>query len=184
MRPFLSVLLVTTLTASGVPQAVPASDRIPLVTPVEIELLENISSETLHAGQQVTFKLSQDLEANGEKLLPAGTPLTGTVLTASAARHWGKAGAFNLKLEPLKLADGTEVRLDFHRPTRLSTRAEKANEDVLTTMAAMYYFELIPVALLAASRKGKPFKVRAGERYRVYVVAVEAAQTSKDSPQH
>jgi hypothetical protein len=181
MRPFLSVLLVISLTATGVPQAVPASDRIPLVTPVEIELLENISSETLHAGQQVTFKLSQDLEANGEKLLPAGTPLTGTVLKASAARHWGKAGAFDLKLGPLKLADGTGIRLDFHRPTRLSTRAEKTNEDILTTIDAMYYFPLIPVALLAGSRKGKPFKVRAGERYRVYVVGVEDAAASTGS---
>jgi len=45
----------------------------------------------------------------------------------------------------------------------------------------MYYFPLIPVALLASSRKGKPFKVRAGERYRVYVVGVEDAQTPKDS---
>jgi len=175
MRAFLSVLLVISLVGSGFAQAVPASDRIPLITPVEIELLENISSETLHAGQQVTFKLSQDLEANGEKLLPAGTPLTGTVATANAAKHWGKAGVFDLKLEPLKLVDGTEVRLDFHRPTRVSTRAEKTNEDILTTIDAMYYFPLIPVALLAGSRKGKPFKVRAGERYRVYVVGVEDA---------
>jgi hypothetical protein len=180
MRPFLSVLLVIALTVSGFPQAVPASDRIPLVTPVEIELLENISSETLHAGQKVAFKLSQDLEANGEKLLPAGTPLAGTVATAKASGHWGKAGAFDLKLEPLKMADGTEIRLDFHRPTRVSTRAEKANENVLATLNAMYYFPLIPVALLSSSRKGKPFKVRAGERYRVYVVGVEDAQTSKD----
>ena len=182
MRPFLSVLLVISLAASGVPQAVPASDRIPLVTPVEIELLENVSSETLHAGQSVAFKVSHDMEANGEKLLPAGTPLTGTVAAANASGHWGKAGAFDLKLEPLKLADGTEVRLDFHRPTRVSTRAEKANEDVLTTMAAMYYFPLIPVALLSSSRKGKPFKVRAGERYRVYVVGVEEPTKATDSP--
>jgi len=181
MRPFLSLLLVMAVTTSGFPQRVPASDRIPLITPVEIELLENVSSETLHAGQSVAFKLSQDLEANGEKLLPAGTPLTGTVATANASRHWGKAGAFDLKLDPLKMADGTEIRLDFHRPTRVSTRAEKVNEDMLTTMAAMYYFPLIPVALLASSRKGKPFKVRAGERYRVYVVGVEDAQTPKDS---
>ncbi|HMK23993.1 MAG TPA: hypothetical protein VK466_16785 [Terriglobales bacterium] len=191
MRPFLSVLLVIALSASsfpqamptsGLPQTVPASDRIPLVTPVEIELLENISSETLHAGQSVAFKLSQDLEANGEKLLPAGTPLTGTVATANASGHWGKAGAFDLKLEPLKLGDGTLIRLDFHRPTRVSTHAEKTVESVGTAMVMTYYFPLIPVALLAGSRKGKPFKVRAGERYRVYVVGVEEPAKATDSP--
>jgi hypothetical protein len=182
MRPFLSVLLSIALTTIGFPQAVPSSDRIPLVTPVEIELLENISSETLHAGQSVGFKLSQDLEANGEKLLTAGTPLAGTVTTANAAGHWGKAGAFDLKLEPLKLADGTEVRLDFHRPTRLSTREEKTTENIGTAIAATYYFPLIPAALLVGSRKGKPFRVRAGERYRVYVVGVEEPSKTTDSP--
>jgi len=173
MRPFLSVLLMAALSASGLQQVVPASDRLPLLTPVEIELLENISSETLHAGQSVAFKLSQDLEGNGEKLLPAGTPLTGTVAASNAAGHWGKAGAFDLKLEPLNLADGAKVRLDFHRPTRLNTRKEKTGEGIGTAIMATYYFPLIPVALLASSRKGKPFKVRAGERYRVYVVGME-----------
>jgi hypothetical protein len=192
MQGSLSMVLVISLTAGAIPQTataasfpqtVPASDRIPLVTPVEIELLESVSSETLHAGQSVAFKLSQDLEAHGEKLLAAGTPVRGTVATANAAGHWGKAGAFDLKLEPLKLADGTEIRLDFHRPTRVSTRAEKANEGVQTTLVAMYYFPLIPVALQAGSRKGKPFKVRAGERYRVYVVGVSEPANATDSPQ-
>jgi hypothetical protein len=182
MRPFLSWLLIASLTASGFPQTVPASDRIPLVTPVEIELTENVSSETLHAGQSVAFKLSQDLEANGERLLPAGTLLTGTVMTANASGHWGKAGAFDLKLEPLKLVDGTEIRLDFHRPTRVSTRSERTGESIGTAIMATYYFPLIPVALLAGSRKGKPFKVRAGERYRVYVVGVEEPAKTTDSP--
>jgi hypothetical protein len=182
MRPFLSVLLMVSLTTSGFPQTVPTSDRIPLITPVEIELLENISSETLHAGQSVPFKLVRDLEANGEKLLPAGTPLTGTVATANASGHWGKAGAFDLKLNALKLPDGTEIRLDFHRPTRLNPRPEKTGETIVAAMTLTYYFPLIPVALLGASRKGKPFKVRAGERYRVYVVGVEEAAPTTESP--
>jgi len=104
------------------------------------------------------------------------------VMAANAAGHWGKAGAFDLRLDPLKLADGTQIRLDFHRPTRVRTRGEKAGEDVLTSMVLMYYFPLIPVALLTSSRKGKPFKVRAGERYRVYVVGVEEPAKTTDSP--
>lgn len=181
MRPFLAVLLSILLGVSGLTQTVPTSDRIPLATGVEIELLESLSSESLHAGQAVHFKLVKDLETNGEKWLAAGTPLSATVTNANPAGHWGKAGAFGLQLDPLKLADGTEVRLDFHRPTRENTRGEKTGEAIGTTLMLTYYFPLIPVALLSGSRKGKPFKIRAGERYLVYVVGVEDAPAATDS---
>jgi hypothetical protein len=39
------------------------------------------------------------------------------------------------------------------------------------------------VALIAGSRKGKPFKIRAGERYLVYVTGTEApAATESPKP--
>lgn len=179
MRPCLSAVLILSLTWFGLAQAIPPGDLIPLGTGVEIELLENISSETLQAGESVPFKLVRAVEADGTTLLEAGTPFKGTVASANAARHWGKAGAFDLKLEALKLADGNQIRLDFHRPTRLNTRPEKTGETIGTAIMMTYYFPLIPVALLSGSRKGKPFKIRAGERYLVYVVGVEGAPTTE-----
>jgi len=173
MRLFLSVLLVFSLLRSSLEQTVPPGDLIPLGTGIEIELLENISSESLQAGQTVSFKLVGALEAHGVRLLPADTPFNGTVTAANRSGHWGKAGAFDLKLEPLKLGDGTQVRLDFHRPMRLNARGEKTGEAIGTALVMTYYFPLIPAALIAGSRKGKPFKVRAGERYLVYVTGVE-----------
>lgn len=173
MRTFLSMALTVSLTWFGVAQSAPV-EPVPAGTGVEIELLESISSETLQAGQSVPFKLVRALESNGTTLLPAGTRLTGTVTSANAARHWGKAGAFDLKLEPLKLADGTLVKVDFPRPAKVNARGERTGENVATGIALAYYFPLIPVALIAGSRKGKPFKIRAGERYLVYVTAAEA----------
>jgi hypothetical protein len=182
MRPFLSVLLAFSLLRLSFAQAVPPGDLIPLGTGVEIELLENISSESLQAGQPVSFKLVGPLEAHGVRLLPADTPFSGTVTAANRSGHWGKAGAFDLKLEPLKLADGTQVRLDFHRPTRLNARAEKTGETIGTALVMTDYFPLIPVALIAGSRKGKPFKIRAGERYLVYVTGVEGLAAGEAPP--
>jgi hypothetical protein len=175
MRPLLSVVLMFSLASSGLAQGVPPRDRIPPQTGVEIELVESISSETLQVGQTIPFKLVRDLESDGAMLLPAGTPFTGTVTSANAAKHWGKAGAFDLKFNPLKLQDGTLVRLDFHHPAKLNARGEKTGENIGGTLAMAYYFPLIPAALIMASRKGKPFKIRAGERYLVYVTGTEAA---------
>ena len=182
MRRVLSGFLIFAFLQFCFAQAVPPGDLVPLGTGVEIELLENISSETLKAGQSVPFKLVGDLKPHETVLLPAETRFNGTVAAANASGHWGKAGAFDLKLEPLKLADGTTVRLDFHRPVRRNTRGEKTGEAIGSALVLTYYFPLIPVALISGSRKGKPFQIRSGERYLVYVVGVDGPPTETAKP--
>jgi hypothetical protein len=183
MRPFLSVVLILSLADCGFPQAVPPGEVVPTGTGVEIELLENVSSESLKAGQSVPFKLVHALEVNGVSLLTAGTQFSGTVTSANPSGHWRRAGAFDLKLDPLKLGDGALVRVDFHRPARVNARGEKTGETIGSAIVMAYYFPLIPVALIAGSRKGKPFKIRAGERYLVYVTGTEApAATESPKP--
>ena len=173
MRAFVSAILVISIIRLSFAQTQPPSEIVPRNTPVEIELLDNLSSETLLVGQLIPFKLVKALEANGVELLAANTPFSGMVTQANASAHWGKAGAFNLKLEPLTLKDGTLVHVDFYRPTPLRTKGEKAAEAVGTALVLTYYFPLIPLALATGSRKGKPFRIRAGERYLVYVTGVE-----------
>lgn len=183
MRQFLPIALSLLLVRFQFAQIESATGVVARGTGVEIELLESVSSESLHAGQNVPFKLVRPLEANGVALLAAGTPFNGKVTKVDAAGHWRKAGAFDLTLEPLKLADGTLVHVDFHRPPRLNARREKVDENTETGIAMMYYFPLMPaVALIAGSRKGKPFKIRAGERYLVYVTGTEAAPAATEPP--
>lgn len=183
MRAFLSVVTICSLLWFSFAQEVPANDLIPLGSGVEIELLQSISSESLHPGQVVPFKLVVPLEAHGIQLLPADSRFDGKVNAANPSGHWGKAGAFDLRLEPLKLPNGTEVRLDFHRPKRLKERGEKTGEVIGGSILMTYYFPLIPVALIGGARKGKPFKIRAGERYLVYVVGVEAPAKELPKPE-
>lgn len=182
MRPLLSFVLVFSLVWPGLAQTVPSQYRVTPQTEVEIELLESISSETLQVGQTVPFQLVRDLQSDGVSLLPAGTGFTGTVTSATSAKHWGKAGAFDLKFNPLKLQDGTLVRLDFHHPAKLNARGEKTGETIASAMVLTYYFPLIPVAMIVASRKGKPFKIRAGERYLVYVTGTEPPAAGPAQP--
>lgn len=178
MRPFLSVVLILALPYYEFAQTMPPGE-VPTGTGVEIELLDNISSESLKAGQSVPFKLAHALEVKGSMLLPAGTQFSGTVTSANPSGHWGKAGAFDLKLDPLKLAGGALVRIDFHRSTRVNARGEKTGETIGSAVVMTYYFPLIPVALIAGSRKGKPFKIRSGERYLVYVTGTEASAVTE-----
>jgi hypothetical protein len=182
MRSFLSLVLTISLTWSAVAQTTAGMNQIPAGTEVEIELLESISSETLHAGQTVPFKIVRSIEANGTMLLAAGTTFAGTVTRANPAGHWGKAGAFDLKLEPVKLSDGVPVRMDFYRPAKVNARGEKTTQTLENALTLAYYFPLIPVALIGGARKGKPFTIRAGERYLVYVTGTESPVTEPANP--
>ena len=182
MRPLLSIVLTISLVCSGFAQVASSMDAFHPGTEVEIELLEDLSSETLQAGQLVSFKVVRALENSAGTLLPAGTGFTGTVTSAHAAGHWGKAGAFDLKLGHLKLTNGTLAYLDFHRPAKLNDRGEKTGEALETGMAMTYCFPLIPAAVIAGAHKGKPFKIRAGERYLVYVTEMATAATDLANP--
>jgi hypothetical protein len=178
MRRLLTLLVITALVRTQFAQVVIPAISVPPGTGVEIELLQDVSSETLKAGQVIPFKLVRPLQFHGETLLPAGTAATGIVEKVKTSGKWGKSGAFNLTLQPLKLADGTLIPIDFPRPHKKSEKAEKAGERTAETMALTYYFPLIPVALIVGSRKGKPFNIRSGERYLVYVTSTEAPAAS------
>src|SRR5438309_10318682 len=108
MRRVLSVFLVFSLWQLSWAQEVPPGDLLPLGTSVEIELLEHISSETLQAGEPVSFKLVGALAPHGVVLLPSDTRFNGTVRAANPSGHSGKAGGIELILEPTKPADGSE----------------------------------------------------------------------------
>ena len=174
----LALLLSSALAQFQFAQVTTQGASVPPGTGVEIELLQDVSSETLKAGQSIPFKLVRPIEISGETLLPAGTPATGTVEAVQTSGHWGKNGALDLALQPLKLADGTLVRIDFPRPQKKSEKKEKAGERTASAMVLASYFPLIPVALISGARKGKPFTIRSGERYLVYVTSSEAASAS------
>jgi len=174
MRRLLALLLNIALVQAQLPQAANSVVSVPRGLGVEIELLQDVSSETLKAGQTVPFKLVRPIEVNGETLLPAGTSATGVVEAVQTSSHWGKGGAFDLTLQPLQLADGTLVHIDFPRPQKKSEQAENVGRRTTAVMYYSYYFPLIPVALIAHARRGKPFTIRSGERYLVYVTSTKA----------
>ncbi len=182
MRRVLALLLGTVLAQNDFGQTTAQPISVPRGTGVEIELMQDVSSDSLKSGQSIPFKLVRPIELNGETLLPAATPATGVVETVRTSGHWGKSGALDLKLQPLKLVDGTLVHLDFYRPQRKGEKMEKTTTGIGATMFFAYYFPLIPVALVAKARKGKPFVIRSGERYLVYVTSTEALPAESAKP--
>jgi hypothetical protein len=146
---------------------------IPAQTAVEIELLETVSSESLHVGQPVRFKVVTPVMVGGTTVIAAGTPVEGEVRAGHASGAWQRAGWFDLGLKPLLLADGTRVTLDFQRPKVRGVKAEQTGAAIVGGVGLAYYFPLIPVVLIESAKHGKPYNIRAGERYLVQVIASE-----------
>jgi hypothetical protein len=164
--------------AAGFPQTAPPA-VLPDHTPVEIELGETISSETLHAGQQIRFKVLRDVIGPGGTVLPAGMSVTGEVSEVQSAGAFRKAGSFELRLRPLRLDDGSTVQLEFPRPKIRSAKGEKTATGIAAVPVLMYYFPFIPFAVVENSKKGAAYTVRAGERYLVYSVSLGKFATAR-----
>lgn len=155
---------------------------VPVNTPVEIELLESLSSQTLRAGQEIAFKVVSPVSFDGQTVIAAGTPLKGEVRAAQKAGAFRKAATLQLALKPLRLENGSIVQLDFPHPRVQSAKKEKAATGVVAAPVLFYYFPLIPFAIAENAKKGAALTIRAGERYRVYVVEPGTAPEEQPAP--
>jgi hypothetical protein len=173
MQRLLALVLVCTLLPTGGAQTGIERGVIPPHTAVEIELLENLSSETLHAGQSVSFKIVRPVEVDGVTVMTAGMRIPAEVRTVRSSGAWRKSGYFDLVFKPVPLKNGYIVQLDFYRPKLLGTKGDKTVSAIETSAGVVYAFPLLPFMVAAASRRGRPYTVRSGERYLVYVVASE-----------
>lgn len=149
---------------------------IPLHTAVEIKILEDISSQTLRAGQTIAFDVDHDVLSHGATVIAEGTRVMGEVTQVKAAGVAGRPGSLDLALKPIRLADGSMVQLDFYRPKRRSGKGEKTAYGIAAPFVLFYYWPLLPIAAVQESRNhGQPYLVKAGERYLVYVVSTQPA---------
>lgn len=175
MSRLLALLLSVALGQLQVAQTTNQAPSVPPGTGVEVELLQDISSQTLREGQAILFRLVRPIEVKGETLFTAGTPVTAIVETVQKAGHWKKNGAFELRLQPLKLADGSLMHIDFARSQKKSETGEKVGTGVEAAAGFAEDYPYLLVLPILKARKGKEFSIRSGERYLVYVTSTGAA---------
>lgn len=117
------------------PQAQPTSAccRLPALLPVELVLLEDVSSKTAYSGMSVRLALAQPLYFTDSLGLPAGTPVEGLVIHSAAKGMAGKPGELLLGAQRIRLQDGSEIRL---RSFKLAPARGKNNETLANATTA------------------------------------------------
>ena len=100
--------------ATGLVAQAPSAERKVKVEKgqlLEMELVTPISSATATVGQQVIFRLTEPLEADGETVLPAGSELTGRVTKAEKAGPNCRPGKLEWQLDDAKTSEGSTIPL-------------------------------------------------------------------------
>jgi len=80
-------------------------------TPVCLLVTETVSSTTAKAGDHVTFRVDNDLSAQGLTVVSPGTKIDATLRKVQRPRSWVLDAGLGFSLDTLRLVDGQTVAL-------------------------------------------------------------------------
>ena len=136
---------------------------IPDGTPVEIEVVENVSSEAVEEGSIIGFAVVQPVQVNGVTVIERGAPARGRVTKVKKARHWGRAGKLIWTVQDAHTVDGQKIPLRLSKEVEGGGSSGKVAAAVVVT--AVVFF---PAAPLWGLKKGKKAVIPAGTRVTAF----------------
>ncbi len=137
----------------------PVSVAIPRMTPVVVELLATLSSETSTNGDHFALRLAEPIVIDGVTVVPAGTPGEGEVIHAKRKGGMGAAGELILTARFLQL-DGQQIPL---RSMRVGGAAD-SRIDTVNSIGMASAATLPLVALVGFFIEGGALTVAEGSR--------------------
>ncbi|MCK8825549.1 hypothetical protein [Fuchsiella alkaliacetigena] len=113
-----SVLVFLFLTASTLSQEAWANNKVLLEegTTVKLETVEelnsdNISSFYLSSGNQVRFRVIEDVEVDDNVVIEAGEIAFGDIVNVESTSNPLRIGGLNIKVKSVESVDGTKINL-------------------------------------------------------------------------
>lgn len=140
-----------------------STDVLQSGTPVKLALQENLSSGDARPGQQVAFKVVDDVIVNGYLLISHGALAKGTVTEARAKRRMGRAGKLDIGIDYVLLADGEHAALSATKDSKGNGRGAAVTVGVAAT--AIVFFPAAPLFLLM---QGKDVKIPEGSQVTAF----------------
>lgn len=151
-------------------------------TAFNIVTAQEISSKKAQPGDEVVFKVDEDVVVKNRVLISKGTKATGYVVNAEKSGMMGKAGKLGITVESTTTVDG--------KPLKLRAAKGKEGDDKTNSVVALS----ILVSSLFILKKGEDAKIKEGTPVKVYVaeekrfrvvdsslVAVEAPEKSAEA---
>ena len=125
-------------------------------TPLNVVVVQEITSKTANPNDAVNFKVDEDLVVNGQVLVRKGTAAVGSVIHAQKGGYLGKSGKLAIQVESTQTVDDQSIKL----------RAAKGKEGDDKTYSTAALSIISPLFLF---KKGGEAKIAEGTRLTVYI---------------
>ncbi len=143
-------------------------------TPVTLVLQENLSSADATLGQEVVFRVVDDVVVNGYLVIAHGALAKGTVTEAQAKRRMGRAGKLNVNIDYADMTDGEHAALRAVKNSTGGGHGTAVTTGVVAT--ALVFWPAAPLFLLM---HGKDIAVPKGTQITAFVNGDIRLQTAK-----
>ncbi len=113
-------------------------------TPVKLRLTTQLDSRTAKEGDEIPFDVINDIVVGGVTVLRRGSPVTGVVIQAAAAKTMGRAGRLNFVINDITLRDGAKLPVRaFNKTSGENRTGEMIGMMIETPMVAAPFFLLM-----------------------------------------
>jgi hypothetical protein len=129
---------------------------IPDGTPIELRLVESVSSNHAHKGDRLNFIVVKDVALDGYTLVPAGTIARGTITQVKGKRFAGIGAKISLRLDSVDLADGETLKLRASKVVKGGSRTKLMAGAMIVT--SVIFLPATPIFLLTRGRESTVVK--------------------------
>ncbi len=137
---------------------------LPDGTKVPLVLGRELSSGKESAGNRVDFEVTEDIKVKDVVVIPKGSLAMGTVVEAQGRRRLGRAGKLDVRIEEVRLADGSRARL-----RSMQENKGKGRQGLMTgamIASGILFFPAAPVFLFM---RGKDVVIAKGTPVASYI---------------
>jgi hypothetical protein len=148
-----------------VPVSTKREVNIPNGTPIEVELMQTLSSEEVEAGTPVNFTVVAPVKVNGVTVIERGAPARGRITEAQKARRWGRSGNLKWMMNDVTSTSGDSIPVSFTQGIKGNGSSGKVAIGMIATAVV-----IMPLAApLWGFKKGGKATIPAGKRFTVFV---------------
>jgi hypothetical protein len=164
MEPSANNPVPTNGAGTAAPAAPAVEMKIPDGTPMELELMSNVSSKEAQEGDIVNFTVVNAVVVNGVTIVEKGAPARARIAVAKKSGRWGKSGKLGWAMQDVMAVDGSRIPIRMEKKLSGDSKGGTVATGIIVTSLVFW-----PAAPLWGFKKGKDVTMPAGKRFEAFV---------------
>lgn len=141
--------------------------KIPAGTPVEVQVLERVTSSVNKQGDRVIMAVNNDVKVDGRLVIAKGAPVFAEIAEIAPPKMGGRAGMIRFTFRTVRTVDEQSIPLS-------GSRGREGDDKTVETLAAAYV-----CCPLIALKKGDEAVVEPNSVFTTYVLQDSIVRTNQ-----